>query len=194
MNPRNDDEPVDEARRPRPVSDELRAQVREAHARGLGRNAIARELEVGAGTVTKIARDLGLEFNREETAIATRARQIDLSAIREQLARKFLLAADESLELLDAPVVIGAFGGSSNTWNETLLDGPTIEQRKVLVGTAQAAASKGIELLKIDAENGSVSARGMVAELAKALAKGVEILEAEGGVDPTVTPEQPAGT
>ncbi len=192
-----DEETEDLARKPRPVTDELRAQVVELHSRGLGRNAIARELEVATGTVTKIAKQHKppLEFDREQTAIAVRARQLDLTVIRQELARKFLVTADESLDLLEAPVVLGQFGGKLNTWNETLLDAPTIDQRKTLVTTAQAAARSGLDLLKLDAENGSASARGMVQEFADTLTAGLKALEAAGaGVDPTVTPEQPAGT
>lgn len=188
---------TDLAKRPQPVTPELRARVRALHGEGLGRNAIAREVQVSGATVTKIAKQFKppLEFNREETAIALRARQIDLGSIRESLARKFLLAADDSLNMLAAPVVLGQFGGKDNTWNETLLPEPTIEQRKTLIGSAQAAAKSGVDLLAVDAANGSVSARGMVVELAEALAKGLAVMSAEGiEVDPTVTPDQPAGT
>lgn len=152
---------------------------------------------MSTATVTKIARQHKppLEFDREATAIAVRARQIDLTVIRQHLARKFLTAADESLDMLEAPVVLGQFGGKSNTWNETLLDAPTIDQRKALVTTAQAAARSGLDLLKLDAENGSASARGMVQEFADTLSAGLKAIEAQGAaVDPTVTPEQLAGT
>ena len=196
---KNDDDNsnIDLARRPQPVTDELRTRVAELHAAGLGRNAIAREVRVSGATVSKIAREHKppLEFDREAAAFALRARQVDLATIRETLARKFLAAADDSLDMLDDPVTIGQFGGSDNTWNETLVDSPTIEQRNTLIRTAEAAARKGIELLKVDAEAGSVSARGIVAELRDTLTRGLDALEAAGqGVDPTATPEQPAGT
>jgi len=187
---RDKDTTDDVGTKPRPVTDELRGRVRALHGEGLGRNAIAREVQVSGATVTKIAQALGLEFNREDTAIAVRARQVDLDEVRERLARKFLVRAEESLDAIDEPVTIGQFGGSDNTWNERLLDSPTIEQRSILIKTAQAAAAKGIELLKVDAERGGIAARGMVVELMETLKRGLEAADAAGVmVDPTVTPE-----
>lgn len=190
-----DKEPTpDAARKPRPVTPELRARVKQLHAEGLGRNAIARTLEVAAATVSKIARQARppLEFDREATRIALEARLVDLGAIREQLARKFLLIADETLDRFDAPVKIGAFGGSDNVWNEHLLDEPTIADQKTLVQTAQIAARQGFELLNVGVagEHGALTARGVVLELRDALDRGMQDVD----VDPTTTPEQPAGT
>lgn len=192
---KTDTESVDLARPLSPVTPELRARMKALAAEGLGRNAIAREVGVDGGTVTKYAKRDGYTFDREQTAMAVRARQIDLQAIRTDLARKFLLAADDSLEALATPVKLGAFGGKDNTWKETLLDGPTIEQRSVLVKTAQAASTQGIALLRQDAEAGSQVARSMVEQLRDALTKGLAVMEADGSlVDPTVTPESRPST
>lgn len=192
MGKRTTDEIVDdEGTRPRPVTDELRARVVALHGDGLGRNAIAREVEVSGATVSKIARQLGLSFDREQTAFALRARQLDLSDIRERIARKFLVRAEQALDDMESPVTIGQFGGSDNTWNERLLEQPTIEARSVLMRTATAAAAKGIELLKVDALTGSSAARGVLGDLQGALETAVEAMDAAGMLpDPTITPEQ----
>lgn len=191
MTDNDDEKPLDQARRPRPVTPELRAQVAELHAQGLGRNAIARQVECSSATVTKIAREAGLDFDREATALATRARLVDLQSIRTELARKYLLIADETLELIDGPMVLGQFGGRDNVWNETLLDGPTVEQRKVLVQTAQAAHRSGLELIKQDAAEGSTVALSMLGAMREALGVAMTALEADGALpDPTVTPDQ----
>lgn len=190
MNDKPDnDESTDLAVKPAPVTAELRARMKALAKEGLGRNAIARELHVDGATVTRYAKRDGYTFDREQTAMAVRARQIDLKAVRTDLALKFLLAADDALEALATPVKLGAFGGKDNTWNETLLDTPTIEARSVLVKTAQAASTQGIALLRQDAEAGSQVARSMVEQLSEALQKGLAAMEAEGPiVDPTVTP------
>lgn len=188
-------ETADLARPLSPVTPELRARMKALAAEGVGRNAIAREVGVDGATVSKYAKRDGYHFDREQTAMAVRARQIDLQAIRTDLARKFLLAADDALEALATPVKLGAFGGKDNTWNETLLDTPTIEARSVLVKTAQAASTQGIALLRQDAEAGSSVARSMVEQLRDALTKGLAAMETDGVlVDPTVTPDSQPST
>lgn len=192
-----DDKPAttDKARKPRPVTPELRARVKALHAEGLGRNAIAKELQIAGGTVTKIAQQHKppLEFNRESTALAVMARQLDLADIRQQLARRYYLIAVDSLDRVFEPVKLGAFGGRDNIWNETLLDEPTYDARKVLVSTAQAAHRSALELLQADTLAGSVVGRSMVGDLIQVLKLVAETPDL-AGVDPTVTPEQPAGT
>jgi hypothetical protein len=145
---------------------------------------------MAAATVSGIARAADLQFDRADTELALRARLIDLATVREDLARKFLLRADESLEAMDSPTILGGFGGRDNTWNETLLDAPTYEQRQTLLRTAHMAAQKAVDLLKVDAEQGSASARGMVIELRDMLSAAIDGAEAAGDLpDPTVTPE-----
>ncbi|GAA1768359.1 hypothetical protein [Agromyces humatus] len=64
---------------PRSTREAVAADIRA----GKGRNAIAREHGISPGSVTNIARDYGLWFDRStQTAIATHARQVDLWAAR----------------------------------------------------------------------------------------------------------------
>lgn len=195
MTDNDDNDPgysIDQARRPRPVTPELRAQVAEAHGRGLGRNAIAREVGCSSATVTKIAREAGLSFDRSETELATRARLIDLAEHRAVLARSFQLRAQELLEAMEGAVVIGNFGGRDNTWNETLLDEPTIEGKKALVTAAATAARAASELVRADlASTSTAEATGMVDALEKGLRGFADALAARGELpDPTETPDQ----
>lgn len=185
---------TDQARRPRPVTEALRARVVELHGEGLGRNAIARHPDVGvsSATVTKIAREAGLSFDRSETELATRARLIDLADHRAVLARSFQLRAQELLEAMEGAVVIGNFGGRDNTWNETLLDEPTIEGKKALVTAAATAARAASELVRADlASTSTAEATGMVDALEKGLRGFADALAARGELpDPTETPDQ----
>jgi len=81
-------------RRPRttrgPVQPEERERVRELHRQGKGRNEIAEALGRGAGTITRIAGELGLSFDREPTRVATEAHKVDMAAERAQLAQDLL--------------------------------------------------------------------------------------------------------
>lgn len=74
----------------RPVTEADDALVRELHAQGLGRNAIARKLHRSGRTVSHIAARLGLDFDREVTRVATEAKVLDAKARRAQLALDLL--------------------------------------------------------------------------------------------------------
>ena len=65
---------TDDTTGPGPVQDPaVRAKVPALHAKGMGRNAIAAELGLGNSTVTRIAKALGLDFSRAQTAVAVGA-------------------------------------------------------------------------------------------------------------------------
>lgn len=82
----------------RTVCDEIELRIRA----GEGRNAIARETGVSAGSVTNVARARGVYFGDDwRTATATRAQQIDQEAAREQ--RKEAIE-DEIWKLIESPL------------------------------------------------------------------------------------------
>ncbi|MFD7236446.1 helix-turn-helix domain-containing protein [Streptomyces syringium] len=75
-----------------PIRDQDRADVIRLHAEGKSRNAIARQIQRSAATVSKIVREEGLAFSGgARVAAATEARRADAAARRE-------LLADESLD------------------------------------------------------------------------------------------------
>ncbi|MEL3944485.1 helix-turn-helix domain-containing protein [Streptomyces sp. LNU-CPARS28] len=74
-----------------PITGRDREAVRRLHAAGKSRNAIARELNRGAATVSKIAAELGLTFaGGARVAAATEAHRADSAVRREQLADEAL--------------------------------------------------------------------------------------------------------
>ncbi len=111
----------------KPITDEDRDQVRQLHAEGMTRNAIARAIGRSGSTVSKIAGDFEppLSFERgPEVVAATDARRIDLAARRAQFAERLHESAERLHEQLFAPCVVGAFGGKDNLWNDQALDRP----------------------------------------------------------------------
>ncbi|WP_448002562.1 hypothetical protein [Agromyces bauzanensis] len=81
--------------KPLPLARTTREAVAHAIRAGEGRNAIARTFGISPGSVTNIARERGLWFERcTQTATASRARQIDQWAERvdrvDHLMRKIL--------------------------------------------------------------------------------------------------------
>lgn len=73
-----------------PLTDQDREHVRQLHADGLNRNEIAREIGRSPSTVTKIAKALGLTFDRSKTHLAVIAHQVDAKAKRARLMQDLL--------------------------------------------------------------------------------------------------------
>jgi len=82
------------------------AAVAELHAKGLGRNDIARQSGISEGTVGNIARDLGLTFDRAAVcAPATEAKRQDNAALRAQLIDRLYREANRKLTQLESEKV-----------------------------------------------------------------------------------------
>ena len=122
-----------------PVDSEIQARAVVLIKSGeLSRNAIAKELGIAGSTVTRIARDEGLEFNGALSELAIRARAVDVRRMQLQLAQKLLVRADDALEALDAPFEIGHWSSQSETrdasYDTHILDAPpTSDQRNLMV-------------------------------------------------------------
>ncbi|TYK47166.1 helix-turn-helix domain-containing protein [Actinomadura decatromicini] len=103
----------------RPIDDTDRRRVAELHAQGLNRNQIAREIGRAQSTVSKIAAELGLTFDRARTAEATRAKVADAKERRADLANLALddahamraraLASDTGRDARDYAAAYGVF-------------------------------------------------------------------------------------
>src|SRR5690349_499265 len=123
-------------------------RARELFDQGMGCNAIARELGVGAATISRWADREGLSFAREATALAVRARTLDIAESRTLLTKKMLGVAHDVLDQLDGPYLVYNFGGKDNTYEEHLLDTPPIEVARtaqMIAKEAHAAATKSLE-------------------------------------------------
>ncbi|MEU5838786.1 hypothetical protein ABZ820_34695 [Streptomyces diacarni] len=167
----------------RPVEDAERARVRELHARGLGRNAIAREIERGTRTVSLIAADLGLSFNRTATEEATRARSADLAELRTQLAHDLTLDALRLTQQMWEPAVVYNFGGKDNTYAERSVNEPPAGDKRALMAAAGAALDRSLRLVPPDPGDGAAEARSMLGQLAAGLQAAYDAATAEGSDD-----------
>lgn len=69
--------------KPTPLTPEQRAAVADDIRAGMGRNAIARKHRISTGSVSNIARDEGLHFERDWVTVAgTEAHRIDCELAR----------------------------------------------------------------------------------------------------------------
>lgn len=154
-----------------PITDTDRDQVRRLHAEGKSRNEIARTIGRSGSTVSKIARELDLSFERgPEVVAATEARRMDLAARRQQLAEALHQDAERLRAQLWAPCTIGAFGGKDNEWSQVDLDRPPFaEQRQILAATS-IAVDKSLKLAPAEGGEGAEQVRSMLGTLGEVLA------------------------
>lgn len=115
---------------------------------GLSCNAMAKELGVSPATISRWAKREGLSFGREKTALAVRARTIDIADSRTLLTKKMLSVAHETLDKLEGPYLVYSFGGKDNTYEEHTLASPPVEAIRTAVTIAKDAhiiATKTLE-------------------------------------------------
>lgn len=158
----------------KPITDHDRKRVRELHTQGLTRNAIARTIGRSMATVTKIATELGLNFDRTQTRKATEARQADLAALRAESAIKLHQTADRLLDQIFAPAKVYNFGGKDNTYAEEWHDEPPPADKRALMGAAGMAYDRSLKLAPTKDNADIEAARSMLTTLGQAITQRVE--------------------
>ncbi|MFJ3867898.1 helix-turn-helix domain-containing protein [Streptomyces nigra] len=168
----------------RPIDAKDRAAVKRLHKQGKSRNDIARAIKRSPSTVSKIAGELGLTFERgPEVVAATEARRIDLAARRVTLAEALHQDAEKLRSQLWEPCTIGAFGGKDNVWSETRLDQPTFaDQRNILAATG-TAIQQSLKLQPAEGGEGADQVRSMLGALGEALTQAAGDADEDGGDD-----------
>lgn len=141
-----------------PITDADRDRVRELHAQGLTRNAIAREIGRAQSTVSAIAKDLGLDFDRSRTEAGTKARQADATARRAQLALDLLADAERLRARLWEPATLHSFGGKDNTYNAVQVPEPPYRDKRDIAHTVHLLVDKHIRLIEVDSDQHGLAA------------------------------------
>jgi hypothetical protein len=151
------------------LSAETIEQIRLLAAGGVARNQIARELGVSAATVTKHA-PAG-SFDRSATAVAVKARQIDMAAMRAQLAADLLSDAARLREQVWQPALVYNFGGKDNTYEEHQLDEQPTDAKRTLIQAATTAVTAHLRLVDHDSDGGLDEARSVLDGFMDAVAR-----------------------
>ena len=155
---------------PAPLAPGKRAAILEDIRAGKTRNVTARAHEVSASTVTKIAAEEGISFDRSLTKSATEAAVADMRAIRAATSRRFLAEANLLLDELHKPHMAYSFGGKDNTYEEHEFPEPPVDAKRTLITAAAIAYDKHMAQERHDADDGTgLSAvdawlRGMLGE------------------------------
>ena len=154
----------------RPVTDEEYQRVRELHAQGYGRNAIAREMGRAQRTISLMAAELGLTFDTSMTEDATRARVAQLAALRADTALDLHLDALKLTQAMWEPARVFNFGGKDNTFASREVEEPPAADKKALMTAAGIALEKSLRLVPPADGSGADEARSMVGQLLNGLA------------------------
>ncbi|MFF5589719.1 helix-turn-helix domain-containing protein [Streptomyces hygroscopicus] len=155
---------------PRPVTEETREDVRRLHAEGLSRNEIARRLQRSGRTISVIAADLGLSFDRAATEEATRARMADLAERRAILAEALQEDAERLTEQMWEPAKIYNFGGKDNTYEERDVPEPPADAKRLLMTAAGAAIDRSLKLAPPVGGTSEEDAKSMLGKIMGGLA------------------------
>lgn len=148
-----------------PVTEQTKADVRRLHAKGLGRNAIARELGRSPRTVSVICEEAGLTFDRTATAVATQAAAVDARARRLALIERYHQQIERILDRLDRSEhkVREVSFGKVVTYTVDELPAQDIRNLMTAVVTANTQAAK---LEALDGDPAAEQARSMLTSLA----------------------------
>ncbi|MEV0445846.1 helix-turn-helix domain-containing protein [Streptomyces spectabilis] len=140
----------------RPVTDADREAVHRLHADGKGRNEIARELRRSGRTISALADELGISFDRAaEVRAATEVRQADLADRRARFAELLQDDAELLRARLRQPCTVYSFGGKENDYAEhTFPAPPNAEAVQILRGVG-IAVDKSLRLVPSKDEDGS---------------------------------------
>lgn len=167
---------------PGPLTDDERQRIRDLHAAGLGRNAIAEELSRSGSTISKAAADMDLSFERgEEVASATAAKVADAKARRALLMHELLDDAEKLRGQLFAPTTIHSFGGKENTYNSQNVEQPLFRDQRDIMQSVSTAITASIRLDQHDADGGADGAKSMLGALAAGLQVAYDRLQQDEG-------------
>lgn len=175
----------------RPVDEDDYRRVRELHALGMGRNAIAREIDRAQRTVSVIAAELGLTFDTAMTEDATRARVAQLAALRADTALDLHLDALKLTQSMWEPATVFNFGGKDNTFASREVAEPPAADKKSLMTAAGIALEKSLKLVPPADDSGAEDARSMLGQLMVGLKAAYDQAVSEEAADEEAEGESP---
>ncbi|NAE18265.1 helix-turn-helix domain-containing protein [Enterococcus hirae] len=155
-----------------PVTDGERQRVVALHGEGKGRNEIARDLGRAPATITKIAHELDLSFDRHDTgdlAEARRTRSADLKERRQRIQEKMLVQAEGLLDELAAGTWQTILRGSEGREEETILDFVPVRDRKDAVWAVGTYLANDERLERANGDSGVETAKSVVGTLMEGL-------------------------
>lgn len=134
----------------KPLTDDERQAILNDIRAGKPRNQTARDHQRSPATITKIAYDAGLAFDRSATKSACDAKRVDNAARRTALVAALLEDADRLRLQMFAPTTVFNFGGRDNTYVERQVPEPTFADKRHIAGAVRMMLTTAIELERVD--------------------------------------------
>lgn len=159
------------------VTDTQRDQIKALHAKGKGRNAIARELGLSGDAVTRAAKAMGLEFNTEASAKAVEAHKVQAAEQRARIEQKLLDQAERMIDRTAQETTYLDHGGKDFvkvTWTQ---DEPTAADQKHYMSAAGIALDKANKLAELHRETEVDAAQSMLVQLFENMAEAARQLK-----------------
>jgi hypothetical protein len=119
-----------------------------------GPTAVEKQLGIPKGTVTRWAKETGVEtVSVSTTRAGTEAASVYAKARRVELSKLLLEDAHRLREQLWQPARLVSFGGKDNTLNETTLDEPLFVDKKNILGAVGIAVDRVVKLDALDSSD-----------------------------------------
>ncbi|MBZ6258140.1 helix-turn-helix domain-containing protein [Streptomyces olivaceus] len=171
----------------RPLSAKDRNAVKRLHAQGKSRNDIARAIKRSPSTVSKLAAEQGLTFDRApQVEAATAVRKADLAARRAQFAERLQDIAEREADKMSAPTLYWEWGGKDHKYAEKTAAEPIPGDRRSIMSIIATAVDRSIKLVPPRDDAGAES-RSVIGDLIAGLA--TDYAARHGGPPPE--PEEP---
>lgn len=138
---------------PRPWEPAETDTLRALHADGLSLNAIAKRMARSKDVISRRAADLGLNWDRTRTAVATQAVVLDAKARRAQLANDFLADAERLRKQLWEPTEYVEHGGKDFDEVRWTRDTPIFQDQLRIMQTTALATDRALKLMVFDADD-----------------------------------------
>ncbi|MFJ2292111.1 helix-turn-helix domain-containing protein [Streptomyces sp. NPDC087894] len=166
-----------------PVTDQERARIRELHAEGKGRNAIAKELGRSGRTISEEAGKLGISFAARagQVAAATEVRQADLADRRTAFATKLHDIAETQAAKISQPLLYWDWGGKDHDFDTHLAPEPTPADKRALMGTVATALDRSLKLVPPKDESGVEEGLALITQLMSGLTAVYKAQQQEAG-------------
>ncbi|GAA5056395.1 helix-turn-helix domain-containing protein [Streptomyces similanensis] len=174
----------------RPITAKDRAAVKRLHGQGKARNEIARAIKRSPSTVSKLASELGLSFDRApEVAAATAVRKADLAARRTAFAERLQDIAEREADKMSRPTLYWEWGGKDHKYAEKTQPEPTAADRRAIMGIVATALDRSLKLVP-PKDDGAAESRSVIGDLMAGLAR--DYAERHGGPPPEFVPDDQA--
>lgn len=133
-------------RRPqkRRITEDEKDQIAKLIEQGVPRNEIARQTSRSAGSVTKLAKDRGLSFDRSSTKHATEARKADHARILAELQGRFLEETQKALDELHDGATLYHWGDGK--FMQAEITAPDFKAKRDIMWRAGSAIRNFLEI------------------------------------------------